>query len=90
MDKKEKVPVTGYRCSASRSGWTRTYSFKWAWTHSAGALQQKSAPMIIGMHPPGKTDPAAGKSWFGNTKTCYLECMDTQCRSPACRFQCVQ
>ena len=22
--------------------------------------------------------------------TCYLECLDTQCRSPACRFQCVQ
>ena len=51
-----------------RSGWTRTYSFKWARTHTAGVLRQKSAPVITGMQAAGKTHPATGENRFGNTK----------------------
>ena len=32
------------------------------------ALRQKSAPVITGMHAPGKMHPAAGENQFGNTK----------------------
>ena len=55
--------------------------------NTAGALRLKSVFVITGMHTTGKTYPAAGENRLGIHNTCYLECLDKQCRSPAAGYR---